>query len=116
METTITRLYQVKANQNVNLKISIGFRQLGVTNVYLEGDKIVDGKQGKVEKDLGEGSALRGKMLRCSTMVQDVRGETNKTSVGYELTGGNRPYDEKSQKVVSKNGEVVWYSALFIFL
>jgi hypothetical protein len=116
MKTEITRLYRVSPNQNVHLKITIGFGQRGSTSVYVGADRIVDSKVGKVEVDLGKGSTLKGKMVQCSTLVQDVRGETNKTSVRYELAGGIKPLDEKLQKVVSEDGETVWYTATFIMV
>ncbi len=116
MKTEITRVYRVKANQKVELKITIGFGQLGSTSVHVGTERIVDSQEGKVQVELGQGGSLKGKMVICSSLVQDVRGETNKTSARYELTGGKKPLDEKLQKVVSDDGEIVWYTATFIMI
>lgn len=85
-----------QANQPATLSVAIGDDQAGGTAVTLDG-KLVEA--GGVIKNLALGHVkdLKNKELGCTTTVEDINAETNRTSVTYTLRFGTVtkefPYD-----------------------
>jgi hypothetical protein len=77
--------YPVK-DSDVSLRVTIGEAQAGATSVFLGRDQMAGGPQAWA---LGAGTALRGKILVVSTVVVDVRPETDRTSVTLQLKNGD---------------------------
>jgi hypothetical protein len=117
MSTSLVKNYGLIGNGSVvKIKIDIGFGQLGVTKINLGDNTIVDNTQGSFEKVVGIDTELKGKKLFCVTTVTDVRNETNNTSVDYLLTGGIKAYSNSLQESVNSQGEVLFYTSMFIFV
>ena len=116
MSTSLSKFYQVREEDTVTLKVTIGHAQHAVTAVYLGKDQIVPGHRNSLELSIpGSGRELNGKTLYCTTVVADVRTETNETSVTFELIGGVKPFKQTLQESVQSEGEVVFYAATFLF-
>jgi GTP cyclohydrolase III len=116
MSTTLSKFYQVRDEEKVKLKITIGYGQIGTTSVNLGKNKIISDHENTLEETtLGSGKELVSKKLFCSTIVADVRTETNETSVTYELIGGVKPFKQTLQESVESEGDVVFYIATFLF-
>ena len=115
MSTTFSKFYKVLREKDVAVEIFIGHGQVGDTTIYLGNEKIVENKKGNFEHNLGRGENLNGKSLFCSTIVSDVRSETNNTSVTYKIHGGVNPYEQIMQETVESQGDVVFYTATFTF-
>lgn len=116
MSTSLSKFYQVRDEDSVTFKITIGHGQVGITSVNLGKERIKSDYQNTLELTIPEkGKDLKGKKLFCSTIVADVRTETNETSVTYELTGGAKPFKQTLQESVESEGDVVFYVATFLF-
>jgi hypothetical protein len=117
MSTTLTKVYRVRKNDVVILRISIGFAQVGVTTVFLDNEMLAENRRNSFEVKLNKpGESLGGKTLMCSTIVTDVRRETNETSVTYELIGGVIAQKHTLQDSVESEGDVIIYVANCFFL
>ena len=116
MSTFLSKLYRVRKDDTVTLKITIGHGQVGTTIVNLSGNELVTGHHGSLELTLpGTGETLSGKTLYCSTTVADIQTATNETSVTYVLEGGAIPFKQTLQETVESHGDVVFYTAVFRF-
>ena len=116
MAVSLTEFYRVLKNRKVFLTIKIGHGQVGDTTVKLGPDTILQNHKNTLrDYEIGLGKELHGKTLICTTTVADVRQETNKTSVTYELEGGARPYQSTMKKTVDKDGDVELYVSTFRF-
>lgn len=116
MSTALSKFYRVRDEDSVTLKITIGHGQVGITSVNLGKERIESDHQNTLELKIpGKGKDLKSKKLFCSTIVADVRTETNATSVTYELIGGVKPFKQTLQETVESEGDVVFYVATFLF-
>lgn len=117
MSTSLTKLYKVNNdNQAIRLSVTIGDGQIGVTSVNLGSEQmVVNHKNSLLDKEIGNGLNLKGKVLFCTTTVTDVQQATNKTSVTYELKGGQIPFSQTLSETVTSDGDVVFYTATFYF-
>ncbi len=115
MGTLIFHSYQVRDDDIIKLKVTIGDAQRGVTTVKLGVDELANNHPGQLELTIGSGRDLKGKELFCTTTVADVRTETNHTSVTFEVEGGPNSFSETLQKTVKDHGDVVFYVATFSF-
>ncbi len=116
MSTSLSKFYKVRGDDTVTLKINIGHAQVGTTTVNLGLQQLVSGHKDSLSLTLpGTGTDLDGKTLFCSTIVADVRSETNQTSVTYEITGGVSDFKQTLQESVTSNGDVIFYTATFRF-
>jgi hypothetical protein len=116
MSTSLSKFYRVRDDDTGRLKIIIGHGQIGKTSVSLDRNDLAVNEQGTVDLTIpGSGRDLKGRTLFCSTIVADVRTETNKTSVIYELTGGVANFEETLQESVDTEGGVMFYTATFRF-
>ncbi|UCD18313.1 MAG: hypothetical protein JSV44_05220 [Candidatus Zixiibacteriota bacterium] len=117
MSTKVYKSYRLEDNSQVTLKVTIGHGQKGITDVFLGDRKIIDGKLGSFEEKLpGTGRDLNGQSMLCTTIVADIRTETDETSVRYALAGGVKPYVQPLQESVDSPGDVKYYTATFDFL
>jgi hypothetical protein len=117
MSTSLTKLYRVNNDdQSVQLSITIGDGQVGVTSINLGSEQIVSNHKNSIlSMDIGTGEDLKGKTLYCTTSVTDVQSTTNQTSVMYELHGGKIPFSQTLSETVAGDGDVVFYTATFYF-
>lgn len=98
---------------NVTLKVHIGDGQMASSVVRLQGGS-PETHENSFQKDLGPGSDLAGKRLLCSTLVTDVRDETDRTSVRVVVTDGATTVDESREEVAGDVG-VVTYATVVRF-
>ncbi len=116
MNTTLSKLYRVQDQDNLSLVITVGEAQKGTTSIYLDAEELASSdKNARIKRVLGLGSKLKDKVLYCLTIVADIRRETNKTSVTYELTGGQTPFKQSLEESTESHGDVVFYTAIFHF-
>lgn len=116
MSTIISKLYQIRPNDVVTLKITIGHGQVGVSTVSLGTSNLAERLRDNLDLFINRpGENLVGKTLICVTTVSDVRMETNETSVTFELTGGITPFKQTLQESVPNHGDVLIYAATFRF-
>ena len=116
MSTSLSNFYRVRNEDTVTLKITIGHGQVGTTSVNLAGNDLVSGHKNSLNLRIpGSGKELNGKTLFCSTIVADVRTETNETSVTYEVSGGVNPFKQTLQERVDSEEDIVFYTGIFRF-
>lgn len=107
------KTYRVSPGSNVLLTVTIGQAQLGASLALLDQEEL----EGRAfnRKFLGTGDSLTGRTLQIITMVSDVRKQTNRTSVKYELTGGMTPLHFEAADNVDEEGDMVLYLATISF-
>ncbi|MFQ5793888.1 MAG: hypothetical protein ACE5JP_02430 [Candidatus Bipolaricaulia bacterium] len=115
MSTTLSKFYRVRNEKPVTLTIKIGHGQRGTTSVNLNDEQLVNNHRNTLKQRIGTGEELNGKTLYCSTIVADIRTETNETSITYELRGGVSQFKQTLQESVESEGDVVFYLATFRF-
>jgi hypothetical protein len=101
-----------QANQPATLSVTIGDGQAGGTAVMLDG-KLV--QAGGVMKNvpLGNGKDLKNKELGCTTTVEDINPNTNRTSVTYTLQLGTAKKEFPYEITVSAGGGRAVYLVTF---
>ncbi len=116
VQLTKTLLYKVLPNTPVSLSVVIGDGNVGGTSLIWDGTTIVQSSDEVSNQPIGNpGENVQGKLLICTTNVQDINPATNKTSVTYTLTGGAQPQDFPLQMEVSEAGDLAIYSVTFGF-
>jgi hypothetical protein len=84
---TVTQFYHVVAGRDVTVDAAIGDGQAGGHAVFLDRTLVEQGPD-HVNKNLGDGDKLAGRVLVVSSVAVDVRPETDHVSVGVTLDGG----------------------------
>lgn len=127
MSTTVSdyRFYKVRSSDSpVSVKVSTEFAQVGATTAWIgtrqlaNDDENSDRKKWKQEwafADVGTGKDLAGKLMLITTAVADVRKETDKTGVTYEITGGVDPFTFTLEAPVDQPGGLVLYHVTLDF-
>ena len=111
MGTSLSASYRVRKDDTLTLKLTIGQAKIGVTDVSLEKEKMLVGKEGSFDLPLGKkGSEFKGKTLYVTTSVAVIPTPNSKISVTYELTGGPKPFKQTLEED-AKRGEVVTFEA-----
>ncbi len=107
--------YPVLDARDVRLSVSLGEGQTGVVSVFLGG--ITIGRApAPLDVRVGSGSDVRDKLLEVRTIVNDVRSQTNKMSVTYQLTGGLSPLECISRGEVAQENAALDFTAVFALL
>ena len=115
VQLTDVKVYQVIPGSPVYLTVVIGDGNVGGTSLLWNGETIEqDGDQMTNQCIGGPGENLQGKILHCTTNVQDINPATNKTSVTYTLSGGTQQQDFLFQLNASTGGFVL-YNITFVF-
>jgi|WetSurMetagenome_2_1015567.scaffolds.fasta_scaffold248944_2 hypothetical protein len=116
MSTTLSKFIKVRPGEQLYLKISIGNGQTGVSSVYLSGSQLISGQKDTFKIALPiSGLDLAGKSLFCSTIVSDIRPETNNTSVVYELYGNETSWKQTLGETVLAENDSLFYVATIQF-
>ncbi len=120
------KVYNVGADENVTLKITVGHGQVGATQAVLKQqtllnentavDKIKHDKRSEWVIAPGAGADISGEFFVVTTVVADVRSETDKTSVNYELTGGTSDFAFSLEESVDQPGGLVIYNLTILFV
>ncbi|MEX2283835.1 MAG: hypothetical protein WEE89_15225 [Gemmatimonadota bacterium] len=110
---TDTRLYTVRPNTPVEIKVAIGDRQAGGTSLMYKG---VERTAGTGFEPIGApGEDVRFNVLHCVTTVRDIDPDHNHTSVKYTLRGGPVEQEYPFQMEVSADGHAR-YVIDFVFV
>jgi hypothetical protein len=116
MSTVLSKFFRVRPEDQIFLKITIGHAQIGTTMVSLAGEQLASDQRDSFKIALPkDGKELAGKSLFCSTIVTDVRSETNQTSVTYELIGGENPWKQTLSETVESENDSIFYVATIKF-
>jgi len=122
--TTEFKFYDVEPNRAAQLKITVGNGQVGATKASIGTKRFVD-EDDTTDRDgwkdswtikLPKGKDLDGKMLFVTTVVADVRQETDETSVTYDLTGGVSDFHFTLSERVAQPGGIVIYNLTVKFI
>lgn len=108
-----TRLYTVRPNTPVEIRVEIGDRQAGGTSLLYKGTERPAGNG--FERIGGPGEDVTFNVLHCVTTVRDIDPDHNHTSVKYTLRGGPVEQDYAFQVDVSTNGHAR-YVIDFVFV
>ena len=101
----------VVATGPMKLNVVVGDAQLGSTLVELDGQRLGKGEINDLV--IGNGPDLVGKELTTKSIVTDINEMTNRTSITYELSGGQKNEAVHQECVVGAEGESVVYRATF---
>jgi hypothetical protein len=113
--TTLSTSYLTEAGQNIEVSIIIGdVGQSGVSEVWLDSEKIMDGVQGSF-KYTNDSDTLRNSTLNIYTIVTDTSRNSNYTEVGLHITGGASDFHNRLHKEVASEGESVFYENEIFF-
>lgn len=90
--------------------------QSSLTDVILDGNKLKVEVPGVIEDfSIGTNRALNGKFLEIYTLITDVPGDPDLTSVDFSLMGGEVPYNYYMEKTVQDQGDSVGYKVTIFF-
>lgn len=109
-----TATHTVANAQPVNARAIIGNAQKG-SWVMMVDDKRIDGGTGTNWVHLGDGDALRGKLLEVSAVIQDVRPQTDRLSLIVEVVGPAATTTTVTIAHDGDNGDAAAYSAIIFF-
>jgi hypothetical protein len=116
MSTTLSKFIKVHPGEQLYLKITIGNGQTGVSSVNLSGLQLVSEQKDTFKIALPvDAPGLAGKCLYCSTIVTDIRPETNNTSVVYELYGNETSWKQTLGETVQAENDSLFYVATIQF-
>lgn len=109
----LAKTLRIKAGRKVELKIEIGHAQIATSIVTVGNKERIEKRRDSFSLDLGAG--LPDKTVTCSTMVQDVRQETNHTSVTYTVSNAGTEFCETLDGEARSEGDIVSYVVRFRF-
>ncbi len=116
MSTLLSKIIRVRPDDELLIRIEIGYGQLGKSTVQLGQDYLATNQEGNLTLALpGKGKDLAGRTLLCTSVVADVRTETNQTCVTYSLSGGETSWSQTLQESVQSDGDILFYSATMRF-
>jgi hypothetical protein len=101
-----TEFVEIAADQGekpATLTVTIGDVQAGGTAVMVDG-QVVHASDNVKNLVLGKSKELRGKEVACTTTVQDINPNSNRTSVTYTLRFGDAVQEFPYQVTVSESG------------
>jgi len=101
-----------QAEKPATLTVTVGDAQAGGTAVTVDGRLVQAG--GNIKNFvLGKGKELRDKEIGCTTTVQDMNPDTNRTSVTYTLRFGDAAQEFPYEVTVNQAGGRAIYLVSF---
>ncbi len=100
---------------DVTLSITVGEGQVGSTSVLRDG-KPVASAGGILVLNLGPGANLVDSTVSISTLAQDVLAETNRVTVSYALSGGEKQDPSVSKAVVDNDFDFCRFTTTVSFV
>lgn len=97
------------ANKDITISVTIGYAQLSVSSIYVDGKKMGGEFKDSFDLTIGNAGDLRGKEVVCFTTVSDIQPDTNETSVKVKVRGANGVLDIPTLRLKANDGEVVFY-------
>ncbi|GEM_PF-2537577 len=116
---TQSDIYHITNSESpILLSIEIGYGQIAVTNILVNGQRIGNDLENSIEElEVGKNADLQYKELVCNTIVYDIQPDTNYTSYDFKLKGGARVMRfPKLKYKVQNDGDVVFYTTKILFL
>jgi hypothetical protein len=110
-----TRTYAVGGSSEVHLTVTVGDGQVGGSSVLWKGEIIGEGIIDNL-KIGGSGETLKFKTFRCTTRIKDSNPLTNRSSVTYNLRGGQNEREYLFEAEMSSDGAYATYSITFVFV
>lgn len=95
--------------KQMEISIAVDAPQLGSSILRKPNGEIVNGTVSKVK--LGTGASLRGKTLRCQTLVTDLDKKSDATKVNFSVGDYSITYSED----VEKHGGSIMYKVTIKF-
>jgi hypothetical protein len=116
MATTIVDFYRTDDSDNIiNYNVVIGYGQEASGTVKLN-ENIIKSTKNSFNINLGTNKEVKGKTLKCYQTIQDIRPETNLTSMLNEITGGKDELSETLSEEAKENGSIVNYYCEIYFI
>lgn len=107
--------YKVGAGP-VTLDVTVGEKQKGFAKVWIEGKAEAIGEGPQITGlGIGNGGDIAAKTLEVLTTVSVINKNSNRTVVTYTLKGGASTRTFTSEHTATKIGDVVEYTADFLF-
>ena len=100
---------------SVVLEITIGDGQIGSSIVMRDGEIIARGGE-KLVVDIGQGRDLANTSINVKSVVSDESDLTDRTSVTYQLRGGQRDERHVVDATVDADGDSVVYRTVIGFV
>jgi hypothetical protein len=108
MAQSMNKAFRTTVGQRVTFELEVGEGQIGSSLITLPGRKPLR-RRDSFELDLGLGENLAGKKLLCTTIVTDVREETNNTFVEANVSDGvSEVRDSREEAAAEENGMVTY--------
>ena len=118
-QTSLTDIYKVdKSEKEIKIKLGIGAPgQSSLSKVKLGKTVLLDDHDGPVPSLLlGTNTSVNGKFLNIKTVVTDIKGKPDDTSVDFTLTGGpDGKFNSTLSKTVAADGDSVFYEIEIFF-
>jgi hypothetical protein len=114
MAQAINKSFPTTPGQRIAFKVQVGDGQIGSSLVTLP-DRQPIRRRDCFELDLGLGENLAGKKLLCTTVVTDIRDETDSTSVEMEVTDGLISVSDQRSEDAAEPGGMVSYAIVVRF-
>jgi hypothetical protein len=108
------RNYRVRPNAPITVQVLVGNGQAGGTVLHWTGGSKTFPGEDRTPHVVGEGRDLRNTFLDVTTTVQDIREETNFTSVTIRLDGGVEAAEFSFDKEVRDWGVVIYSIEFFL--
>jgi len=109
----LSKTLRIDDSRIVELTVEVGQGQIASSIVTVGDKERIERRHDSFTLNLGAG--LAGKTVTCSTMVQDVRPETNQTSVAYVVTNADTEVRATREAEARSDGDIVSYVARFQF-
>ncbi len=109
------RFYRVKKKKPITVQVLVGDDQAGGTVLHwASGTETFPGEDREPRRIGNPDEDLTNTFLDCTTTVQDIRSETNHTSVTIRLTGGIEPEEFSYEWEVDDRGIVIYSIEFFL--
>jgi hypothetical protein len=109
--------YKVRENDELTLRLVVGYGQLAATTISIGGQYLASAEaKSTIEiKIPKKGKDLIKHTLVCISTVKDIQSITDKTSITYTLSGGPEKFEKPLNAIVEENGGVLNYIVEFDF-
>lgn len=111
-----TGSYEVRANPEVTLEVTIGDAQPGGSAVFLGTELVAEGNEHIPAFSIGKGRQIKGLRVVVSSVVSNENPATNNTSMTVELAGGAAPKKILAMQEASRKGERISYITVISFV
>ena len=101
-------IYKISPDITLSVTVLVGDGQAGGTVLHWKGGTTTIPGEDRDPKVVGDGRALAGTFLDVTTTVEDIREETNQTSLTIRLAGGTEDREFHYAYEVDEDGVVIY--------